>query len=166
MADVRDEVEQAKAEEGVTAAERAALEALDLEVLEAEDGVTSPFRAGDGFSNLIGIKVTRMAPAYAEAQVVVTEQMNNLIGIPHGGLYFTLADSTFGAFSNYYDSQCVTLTATIDYLASAQVGDVLTAVARDAGSTRSIIRSEIVITNQDGKHMSTLHCTGFRRRSR
>lgn len=133
---------------------------------DPHNGVTEPFREGGGFARHNGIKVTCMTDCYASAEVKITEEHYNLIDIPHGGIYFALADTTFGAFSNYYANKVVTLTATIDYIASAKLGDTLIAHAFDTGSTTTIIRSDIVIVDQNGKHLSTLHCTGYRRRER
>lgn len=125
--------------------------------------IPEPYVNGDAFSALCGMRITHMEKNYAEACVTISEKHLNLLKIPHGGIYFVLADFVFGAAVDYLSVNMVTLNASIEFLASANLGDVLTAVSRDTGSTRTIIRHDITITNQDAKVMAVVHCTGYKK---
>ncbi len=57
----------------------------------------------------------------------IDETCLNGIGIPMGGCYFTLGDFSFGVASHYIKNNMVTMNSQIDFIASAKVGDTITA---------------------------------------
>lgn len=67
----------------------------------------------------------------ARARMTVTETMVNGHEIAHGGLIFTLADSTFALACNATGSTTVAAGCDISYVTAARLGDVLVAEARE-----------------------------------
>ena len=120
-----------------------------------------PYCLGDRFSAHGGMKVIKLGPSYAEAEVTIEDYHLNSIDIPHGGVYFFLADLAFGAANNYLENSMVTLDSTIEFIASAKLGDVVTAYCKEVSSTRRIKRHRIEVRDQDGKLLTVINCTGY-----
>ena len=81
----------------------------------------------DNASKWLGMKVEEVRPGYARLSMTVTPNMVNGHNLCHGGLIFTLADSTFAFACNSHNQRAVAAAASIDFLAPAFLGDVLTA---------------------------------------
>ena len=77
------------------------------------------------------MRIARVAPGFAELTMTVRGDMVNGHAICHGGFVFTLADSAFAFACNSYNLNTVAAGCSIEFLAPAREGDVLTAVARE-----------------------------------
>jgi acyl-CoA thioesterase len=78
----------------------------------------------------------------------VTDRMVNAQQVCHGGLIFSLADSSFGYACNSHNQRALAASCSIEFLVPAQVGDELTAEAQEtahAGRTRVY---DVRVTNQ------------------
>ena len=108
------------------------------------------------------MQVVRVAPGHAEVAMTVRKDMLNGHAICHGGLIFTLADSAFAYACNSYNLATVASGCTIDFLAPAHKGDVLTAIARE----RSVIGRtgvyDIEIANQRGERIALFRGKSYR----
>src|SRR5690606_29045256 len=87
----------------------------------------------------------------ARARMEVTERMINGLGVCHGGYIFTLADTTFAFACNGYDQVTFAAGASVQFIRSARLGDVLVAEAREQHRGRSSGIYDVAVTNQDGK---------------
>jgi uncharacterized protein (TIGR00369 family) len=52
-----------------------------------------PFRLGEGFDNLYGLKVTHISDELLRGRVEVTEAIKQPAGLVHGGVYAAIAES-------------------------------------------------------------------------
>jgi acyl-CoA thioesterase len=86
--------------------------------------------------------------------MTVRPEMTNGHAICHGGLIFTLADSAFAFACNSGGEATVAATGSIDFLAPARAGDVLTASARELWQRGRSGIYEIVVTNQAGARIA------------
>lgn len=105
----------------------------------------------DRASRWLGIRLQEVRPGYARLTLRVDENMVNGQKVCHGGLIFSLADSSFGFACNSHNQHALASSCSIDFLAPAQIGDELTAEASEtahAGRTRVY---DVRVTNQDGK---------------
>jgi acyl-CoA thioesterase len=105
----------------------------------------------DRASRWMGMRLQDVQPGYARLAMRVTENMVNGQKVCHGGLIFSLADSSFGYACNSHNQHALAASCSIDFLAPAALGDELTAEAREtahAGRTRVY---DVRVTNQDGK---------------
>ncbi len=106
--------------------------------------------ARDRASQGLGMRIVNVRPGYAELTMTVRPDMLNGHAIGHGGFVFTLADSAFAFACNSYNANTVAAGCTIEFLAAAREGDVLTAIARErALSGRSGVY-DIDVKNQNG----------------
>jgi acyl-CoA thioesterase len=89
----------------------------------------------------LGIQVLSAMSGTAEASMTVTPDGANGHGIAHGGLVYTLADTTFACAVNSLAPGSATADASIVYVSPAHVGEVLVAQAevRYAGERQSLV---------------------------
>jgi len=85
----------------------------------------------DPFANWMGIELQELRPGYSRVAMMLTPQMVNFHGIPHGGAIFSLADAAFAAAGNSHGQAAVALSMTINYLAAASPGARLVAEAQE-----------------------------------
>ena len=105
----------------------------------------------DRASRLLGMKLVEVGPGRARLSMRVTADMVNGQKVCHGGLIFSLADSSFGYACNTHNQRALAASCSIDFLAPAQLGDELTAEAQEtahAGRTRLY---DVRVTNQSGE---------------
>ena len=105
----------------------------------------------DHASKSLGMKIEEVRPGYARLSMPVTANMVNGHRLCHGGLIFTLADSTFAYACNSHGARAVAAGATIEFLAPAYLGDVLTAegVEQTLAGRRGIY--DMRVSNQEGE---------------
>jgi acyl-CoA thioesterase len=105
----------------------------------------------DRASRWMGMRLDEVRPGYARLTMRVTENMVNGQKVCHGGLIFSLADSSFGFACNTHNQHALAASCSIDFLAPAALDDELSAEASEsahAGRTRIY---DVRVTNQDGK---------------
>jgi acyl-CoA thioesterase len=85
--------------------------------------------AADACSRALGLELLEVRPGYARLRMAVRPDFLNGHQICHGGLIFTLADSTFAFACNSYNVNTVASGCSIEFLRPVQGGDVLTAEA-------------------------------------
>ena len=101
-------------------------------------------------SRWLGMQLQEVRPGYARLTMRVTENMVNGQKVCHGGLIFSLADSSFGFACNSHNQHALAASCSIDFLAPAALGDELTAEATEtahAGRTRVY---DVRVVNQEG----------------
>ena len=106
--------------------------------------------ARDNASRGLGMRIARVGPGYAELTMTVRSDMVNGHAICHGGLVFTLADSAFAFACNSYNLNTVANGCTIEFLAPAHEGDVLTAVAHERSQVGRNGVYDVEVRNQAG----------------
>ena len=109
----------------------------------------------------IGIHVDEIRHGYARATKTVTFDDTNISGIAHGGLFFSMADTTAGTALSSYGRRAVTLNANFNYLRGAKIGDMLTCESHEVKHGESICVYDVTIHNQDGKQVSSGSFTFF-----
>src|SRR5512142_996411 len=85
----------------------------------------------DLFSQWMGIEVLEIKEGYSKIQMTIRSEMVNGFGIIHGGLPFSLADSAFAFACNNRNNLSVALDVTITFTKAVNIGDVLTAEAKE-----------------------------------
>jgi acyl-CoA thioesterase len=87
--------------------------------------------ATDEASKALGIELLGAGEGRAVARMRVTAQMVNGHDIAHGGYVFLLADTAFACACNSHGPITVAAGAEISFVASARLGDELTATAEE-----------------------------------
>ena len=96
---------------------------------EVASAVGVGMMANDHASKALGMRLTHISPGAAHIEMTVRRDMLNGFGTCHGGMITTLADSAFGFACNSYNEQTVASGLSVDFVAPAYEGDVLTARA-------------------------------------
>jgi len=86
----------------------------------------SMFAADRASREFMQMELLSCVPGRAVMRMTVRKDMLNGHEICHGGLIFTLADSTFAFACNSYNKVAVAAGCSIEFLKPAQLGDVLT----------------------------------------
>lgn len=107
--------------------------------------------AADACSRSLGIEVLEVRPGYARARMPVRGDFLNGHQICHGGLVFTLADSTFAFACNSYNINTVAAGCSIEFLRPVAGGDVLTAEATEQTLNGRHGIYDIRVTNRAGE---------------
>ena len=114
------------------------------------------------YGKRLGIYVEELRPGYARAVKTLTEEDLNPVQVPHGGVYFSLADTACGSAMVAYGTMAVTINASFSFLKSARAGDRLTAEARELQSGKSVCVLEARVTG-DGGELFAVGTFTFRR---
>ena len=86
----------------------------------------SMFAADSASRDFMQMELLACKPGRALMRMTVREPMLNGHKICHGGLIFTLADSTFAFACNSHNKVAVAAGCSIEFLKPGQLGDVLT----------------------------------------
>ena len=98
---------------------------MDAHDLAARVG-QAMFAADAASREFMQMELVRCEPGRATMRMTVREPMLNGHKICHGGLIFTLADSTFAFACNSRNKVTVAAGCSIEFLKPAHLGDVLT----------------------------------------
>jgi len=116
----------------------------------------------DLFSQWLGIEVEEIKEGYSRISMMVRMEMINGLGIVHGGVAFSMADSAFAFACNNRNNLSVALDTSINFLKPVHVGDRLVAEAAEIHNGRSTGLYQITITNQQGHTVAVFKGTCFR----
>lgn len=124
--------------------------------------VAASMYARDLASQMMGMRIVRVGPGHAELAMTVRADMVNGHAICHGGLIFTLADSAFAFACNSDNQNTVASGCSIDFVAPAREGDVLTAVAQERSASGRTGVYDIDVRNQRGEIIALVRGKSYR----
>jgi len=116
----------------------------------------------DAFSQWMDVKVLDIKEGYSKIQMTIRKEMVNGFGIVHGGIPFSLADSAFAFACNNRNNLSVALDVTITFTKAVNVGDTLTAEAKEVHNGRSTGVYLITVINQKNEQVALFKGTCFR----
>lgn len=111
--------------------------------------VVNQMMRDDLFSQWLGIEIIQVKEGYAKTKMTVRKEMINGLGIVHGGIAFSLADSTFAFACNNRNNLSVALDTSINFLKPIQVGDLIIAEAKEMHNGRSTGLYQVTVSNQN-----------------
>jgi acyl-CoA thioesterase len=134
--------------------------------MEAKDEiakqVVEQMMRDDKFSQWLGIAVMEIKEGYGKISMMVRDEMLNGLGIVHGGIAFSLADSAFAFACNNRNVLSVALDTSINFTKPIYVGDTLMAEAIEMHNGRSTGLYHITVTNQHNNVVALFKGTCFR----
>ncbi|MBK8016915.1 MAG: hydroxyphenylacetyl-CoA thioesterase PaaI [Betaproteobacteria bacterium] len=133
---------------------------------ETADHVGRGMMAVDAASQGMGIRIDAMAPGYCRMQMKVRPEMLNGFKICHGGFITTLADSAFAFACNSYNELTVAAGVVVDFLAPANLDDVLTAEAKEVSLAGRTGVYDVTVRNQAGVLVAVLRGRSHRMKDR
>ena len=124
--------------------------------------VVDKMMADDKFSQWLGINVIEIKEGYSKIQLSIREEMVNGFGIAHGGIAFSLADSALAFACNNRNNLSVALDVTITFTKAVNIGDTLTAEAKEVHNGKSTGVYLITVHNQKNEQVALFKGTCFR----
>ena len=122
--------------------------------------------AKDRASIALGMRVTHIGPGSATLMMTVREDMLNGADVCHGGLITTLADSAFAYACNSRNLLTLASGLSTDFVASALLGDVLTADATEVVLKGNTGVYDVTVRNQNSEVIATFRGRSHRMKGR
>jgi acyl-CoA thioesterase len=110
--------------------------------------------ASDRASQALGMQVLEVTPGGAVLAMAVRADMLNGHDLCHGGLIATLADSAFAFGCNSYNELTVASGFSIDIVAPARQGDLLTARCVEVSRIGRTGVYDVEVQNQRGERVA------------
>lgn len=107
--------------------------------------------ADDRASQALGMRLVSVASGSAILEMAVRDDMVNGLGIMHGGLVFTLADSACAFASNSHNQRMVLQTGQITLLSPAKLGMRLIATAGERHRSERTAIYDVTVANETGE---------------
>ena len=124
--------------------------------------VVNQMMKDDLFSQWLGVQIIEIKEGYSKIKMKVRSEMINGLHIVHGGIAFSLADSSFAFACNNRNNLSVALDTSINFLKPVHVGDELIAEAKEIHNGKSTGLYQITITNQRNHTVALFKGTCFR----
>ena len=118
------------------------------------DQVRDGMFASDSASKSLGMQLLEVAPGAATLQMTVRGDMLNGHESCHGGFIAALADSAFAYACNSYNELTVASGFSVDFMAPARQGDLLTARCSEVSKAGRTGVYDAEIVNQRGERLA------------
>ena len=115
---------------------------------ETATAVGDGMMAKDKASQALGMRLSHISPGAAHMDMRVRPDMVNGFGTCHGGMITSLADSAFGFACNSYNELTVASGLSVDFVAPAFEGDMLTARASEVSLSGRTGVYDVMVFNQ------------------
>lgn len=102
-----------------------------LHELNGPDKIIEKMLKKDAFSNWLGLKVDELNEGYCACSCIVKEEMLNGFSIAHGGIAYSLADTTLAFAANSYGKQSFSIETSISHLQKVNANDHLFARSKE-----------------------------------
>jgi acyl-CoA thioesterase len=120
--------------------------------------------ARDPFGHWLGLELGEVRAGACNLYFRVRPDMLNGFGGLHGGVAFAAAETAFSLACNTRGRQSVSLTATIDYLETSHLGDVLLVEAHEESLQEKVSVYLLRLSNQHGTLLAMFKGTAYRTR--
>ncbi|KON67932.1 phenylacetate degradation protein [Peribacillus butanolivorans] len=100
------------------------------------------------YASFLGMKLTKLGPGTAEAELIPDDRMLNSHGTVHGAIIFSLADYVFAAASNSYGKIAVGVTTNVNFISAGKRGETLTATAKEIKKNHKLAWYKIEVLNE------------------
>ena len=121
---------------------------------QTADRVREGLFANDRASKTLGMQVLDVTPGQATVSMAVRPDMLNGHDTCHGGIIATLADSAFAFACNSHGEMTVASGFSIDLVAPALLGDVLTARCTEVAKAGRTGVYDTDVSNQRGERIA------------
>jgi acyl-CoA thioesterase len=116
----------------------------------------------DKFSQWLGIEILEASEGYCKAKMKLREDMINGLGVVHGGVAFSLADSAFAFACNNRNNLSLALDTSINFTKPLMPGDELVAEAKELHNGKSTGVYLVTLYNQNNVQVGLFKGTCFR----
>ena len=121
------------------------------------DTVIAHLLAADSSMPMLGIELVSATSDAAVLQLTVRPEMCNGVGICHGGLIFSLADTTIAYAANCSNQATVVASAQIEFVAPAVAGTTLTAASTRRWTHQRSALWDVIVTDSEQRIVAVAH---------
>jgi len=118
------------------------------------------------FAQKFGIKLLDLGDGYSKVEMKLTPDMENILGMAHGGALFALIDEAFETASNSHGTVAVALSMTITYVSPPSPNSVLVAEAREFSRTRRTAVYDIKLSDDQNNPIASCQALVYRKDER
>jgi acyl-CoA thioesterase len=115
------------------------------------------------FAQKFGLRLVDLEEGYSLVEMAVTNDMENILGMTHGGALFALIDEAFETASNSHGTVAVALSMTVNYIAPPMAGCKLTAEAKEISRTRKTANYDIKVRDEQGQLIASCQALVYRK---
>ena len=115
------------------------------------------------FAQKFGIKLLEIDAGYSKVEMKFTPDMENILGMAHGGAIFALIDEAFETASNSHGTIAVALNMNITYVSSPSSGSKLIAEAREFSRTQKTASYDIKVFDNGNNLIASCQALVYRR---
>jgi acyl-CoA thioesterase len=116
----------------------------------------------DQFSQWLGIEVMEVSEGYCKAKMKLRDEMINGLGVVHGGIAFSLADTAFAFACNNRNNLSLALDTSMNFTKPLMPGDELVAEAKELHNGKSTGVYLVTLHNQNNIQVGLFKGTCFR----
>jgi acyl-CoA thioesterase len=117
------------------------------------------------FAQKFGLKLVDLDEGYSKVEMDFTPDMENILGMAHGGAIFALIDEAFETASNSHGTIAVALNMNITYVSSPSSGSRLIAEAREFSRTQKTASYDIKVVDDQTNLIASCQALVYRRDS-
>ena len=115
----------------------------------------------DAFSNWLGLEVLSIEKGSCTIACRIKDIMLNGFSIAHGGITYSMADTTLAFAANSYGYQSFSIETSISHLHKVQPNDILKAKSSEIHRGQKTGVYQVNITNQDDKLIAVFKGTVY-----
>lgn len=116
-----------------------------------------------GLSRLLGLELEEVVPGYARVSLTCREEFTNILGMVHGTALFALVDEAFQVAANSHGSVAVALSMSLNFHQAPELGERLTAEARELHAGRRTATYLIQVTDPTGRLIASCQALAYRK---
>ena len=116
----------------------------------------------DPFSKWLGIELLEVGEGISSLRLTVKPEMLNGFDVLHGGITYSLADSSLAFASNAHGRKSMSIETSISHTKPCKVGDILTTKTIERSLNNKIAIYDISIVNQHNETVALFKGTVYR----
>ena len=133
--------------------------------MTARNDIVRAAFSNDPYAKAQGFELVDVNDGTIVVSMIVRHDQVNFLGGTHGGALFSLADCAFSLASNAHGNPAVAIDTHLAITAASDVGETLTATAREMTRGRSLATYRVDVTRADGRTVALFTGTVFIRRN-
>ena len=118
------------------------------------------------FARKLNLELADLDDGYSVVEMTLTNDLENMFGMAHGGAIFGLIDEAFETAGNSHGSMAIALNMNITYMAPPSPGARLRAEARELHSTPRTATYDIKVTDERQRLIAACQALAYRKKSR
>ena len=115
------------------------------------------------FAQKFGIKLLDLDEGYSKVEMKFTRDMENFLGMAHGGALFALIDEAFETASNSHGTVVVAVNMNITYISPPSPASTLIAVAREISRTQRTAVYDIKLSDDQNNLIASCEALVYRK---